>query len=608
MLIRCFIILLIFCFTGKTIAGTATSNIAGLINVKDYGAIGDGITSDARAIVNALKILPEDGVLFFPYGKYRVDDSFVISSNVHFSPGAQLSIDRGKIVTITGQIEAGSYQIFTGEGMVPYEKWPRHWISGVVCNQSINVKWFGARGDDKVDDTNAIRSAMFSLIGLDKGITKGGTVYFPRGVYRHKDLDFGSPFYAHLVYWVGDGSGAAHFEGGIRSSATILRYTGVETALKIRKMNLSKMTFLTETGATGILTEAFNTDAKIEDVTVTGFSEYGIDMSSTVSFIAEINKCRLTKNGVGIKLFGNAVTLSNCDISANKVGGILAAGGTVQNILSNTIESNKGYGIRLRGGAGNGGVSAVVTIRGNYIEHNQGKGDIELLADNVNKSITIENNYFNGNKDVLYGIYSERSYDGRFNGNYFDGGHAAGVADFTGYGKTRNIKNTWQHNDISDKRFGNLHGVKINGWEKVTLEKTAQNTWTVNGVYVAAAKNTSANYQNIWILGSTEGQIPLNGVVEGLRLKTIKPFAGVSTAVAKIGTSGSPNYYYDDGYNLLTPVADTNLLHLQAGIKPSFSTVPDFLTVQIIVGKGEDVSKINAGAALDIWVKMSELP
>jgi len=68
MLIRCFIILLIFCFTGKTIAGTATSNIAGLINVKDYGAIGDGITSDARAIVNALKILPEDGVLFFPYG------------------------------------------------------------------------------------------------------------------------------------------------------------------------------------------------------------------------------------------------------------------------------------------------------------------------------------------------------------------------------------------------------------------------------------------------------------------------------------------------------------------------------------------------------------
>lgn len=46
---------------------------AQVVNVKDYGATGDGTTDDATAISNAIGALSNNSALYFPAGKYRIN-------------------------------------------------------------------------------------------------------------------------------------------------------------------------------------------------------------------------------------------------------------------------------------------------------------------------------------------------------------------------------------------------------------------------------------------------------------------------------------------------------------------------------------------------------
>lgn len=50
-----------------------------IINVKNYGATGDGVTDDTNAIAAAIEILPLGGILYFPAGIYRVSSIFLKS-------------------------------------------------------------------------------------------------------------------------------------------------------------------------------------------------------------------------------------------------------------------------------------------------------------------------------------------------------------------------------------------------------------------------------------------------------------------------------------------------------------------------------------------------
>ncbi len=97
-----------------------------VVNVKDFGARGDGNTDDTDSIQRAIR---SDALVFFPAGHYRVSKAIQIQSlhNIHLSAiGAILSsstltndlfqIDQCEFVTITGGI-------FTREG-TPTASWP----------------------------------------------------------------------------------------------------------------------------------------------------------------------------------------------------------------------------------------------------------------------------------------------------------------------------------------------------------------------------------------------------------------------------------------------------------------------------------------------------
>jgi hypothetical protein len=143
-----------------------------IVNVRTYGAMGDGVTDDRDAINTAhTAATVSGGILFFPAGTYRVSSALTTNSNVTlwFANGGKLSIDNGVTVTINGQIDAGLYQIFSGDGDVFF---------GPASVLEIYPQWWGAVADGSTDDTSAIQSA------LDVALASDLPLRFPAGNYK----------------------------------------------------------------------------------------------------------------------------------------------------------------------------------------------------------------------------------------------------------------------------------------------------------------------------------------------------------------------------------------------------------------------------------------
>jgi polygalacturonase len=65
----------------------------------------------------------------------------------------------------------------------------------------LNVKDFGAMGDGVTDDTAAILAALDTLMA----VPKGGTLYFPKGIYIVKYTIQLVGAYGHNYTIIGDG-------------------------------------------------------------------------------------------------------------------------------------------------------------------------------------------------------------------------------------------------------------------------------------------------------------------------------------------------------------------------------------------------------------------
>ena len=98
-----------------------TKAVSAGINVKDFGAMGDGISDDTAAIQAAIHCLPENGLLHFPKGTYRTAP-LALKSHITLSleQDAVLlgSTDRSRYPRIPGEVT----DLFTGEKKV-YAAW-----------------------------------------------------------------------------------------------------------------------------------------------------------------------------------------------------------------------------------------------------------------------------------------------------------------------------------------------------------------------------------------------------------------------------------------------------------------------------------------------------
>ena len=146
------------------------------IDVKEMGAVGDGVTDDTRAIETAIEAARQQKTrLFFSAGTYvlREDMTFPQDLCIVFGNGARLFSD--KRIPIDAAMAAPTYApVFIGAGTVELNRSPQ-----------ANPLWFGAVGDGVTDDTEAFEKALQSCRELAIPYTEGG--YRITGLKTYRD-------------------------------------------------------------------------------------------------------------------------------------------------------------------------------------------------------------------------------------------------------------------------------------------------------------------------------------------------------------------------------------------------------------------------------------
>jgi hypothetical protein len=228
----------------------------------------------------------------------------------------------------------------------------------------VNVKDFGALGDDATDDTAAIQAAF----DFAKAVSQAGaTVVFPRGVYRHTALTLQPT------------SGQIHVNllglGG--ALAVRLKYTGTGgTALTIKNNTRFFIDNLrisdAGTGAIGLFITSLAVGsstgpANIKNVYIDGFTKnyvvgeaagnaaseftyHNLEVVNGTSHGVEINAANsLNHNFFGLNMTDNAVGIEAVDPDNIYIYGGSATGSTTQDIALRAAGAYGIYGFRSEG-------------------------------------------------------------------------------------------------------------------------------------------------------------------------------------------------------------------------------------------------------------------
>lgn len=288
------------------------------------------------------------------------------------------------------------------------------YVNEIKTPAFINVKDFGAVGDGKTDDTNAVLKA------IKKAQKTEGTVYFPHGNYAIHPIKLPS----HITL-LGYSAWSYENKGGkdkdYKGKTTISALSGNARAfLDLDDSRGTRILGLTLDGKNlgtsmhGVYARNRGSEQYIciEDCRINYFSGSGIKLER--SWVFSIRKCLIMFNNKhGIDATGGYDGwIIDCQLTANKLNGLYAKGSAPEDmpqseidairffgtasimVTANRVEWNKTGGIVLNG-------SNSMQITGCSIDHNFGPG-IELINSTAN-TIT-------GNKVRSNGV--ERQNDG----------------------------------------------------------------------------------------------------------------------------------------------------------------------------------------------------
>jgi hypothetical protein len=143
---------------------------SGPLDVRWFGAQGNGSTDDSVAFTKAAAAAGSAGCILLSGGTYKLAQPLTLSCGVAFAHGAKLAPTTGTTLAIGGSLLASQgAQIF----VVPA---PPTSIALSILSSPVDVRWFGAKGDGITDCSPAINAAIDSMTG--------GELLFPPGQYR----------------------------------------------------------------------------------------------------------------------------------------------------------------------------------------------------------------------------------------------------------------------------------------------------------------------------------------------------------------------------------------------------------------------------------------
>lgn len=233
----------------------------------------------------------------------------------------------------------------------------------------VNVRAYGAVGDNVTDDSGAIQAAITAAQALQGG----GVVYIPAGTYK---VATGLTING-AVKLFGAG-GVSDIDGGFGSAPqTLLNYTGSGIALSlqgvpgvggdqgIKNIHLRDFAVLGSSAATGGILVGTGTSQQVQhsslrNITVLGFTQVGAyGFSFRRMLTSTIDNCLAISNYDGFKFPNDCVTTTlifhNCHAYQNTRNGLRVDGLTAsQSVINNTFynfvaESNADAGVHLDG-------------------------------------------------------------------------------------------------------------------------------------------------------------------------------------------------------------------------------------------------------------------
>ena len=149
-----------------------------ILNVKAFGAVGNGSIDDRAAIQAAVNAaIVNGGTVYFPVGTYKISNNITFPAGVKykFDTGAELLPDSTKILTFNGTIEADPQsQIFGGSGTVVVNTPPILNAFGTSTSSLVTTLVYqpgGVAAGNVFTDFNALYKALDVLCPVN---THGG--------------------------------------------------------------------------------------------------------------------------------------------------------------------------------------------------------------------------------------------------------------------------------------------------------------------------------------------------------------------------------------------------------------------------------------------------
>ncbi len=352
--------LIVLCIVTVLVHTSVMGNGMGIVNIRDFGVAGDGITDDTAALEAAITAADENVVLI-PAGTYRITGDVTVPGNVAlwFANGGKLSIDSGVTVTINGHIQDIISQIFSGDGIV----------AGTPKVDFVRPEWWGAVGDGSTDDYSAIDAAVdFADQSSSIKVVRFRAANYIVETALSYSIDDGNTYRGITLLGVTQSN-------MVMTSGTVITFKNIATDTpglsllgngdgdRLRDWLISNIKFTTSgTQARNAIYTYRLTNSQFINCTFHDFDADGIWING--SWALKFDRCYAYMNGsAGFHIGASWIIEFTSTDSRDNEYGIYVNSCQNVNILGGNFEANDSYAIWIAGG-----YSRAIHIMGGYLE------------------------------------------------------------------------------------------------------------------------------------------------------------------------------------------------------------------------------------------------